>query len=91
MKYYKEIFLIEAIIFLVFWLTYEYLALLLTFIFVPIFFMILLVSFIAEKIESSKISKEYFYLMFGLTFIPILIFIMFYLINGGTNFDAFEK
>ena len=89
MKYYREIFLIEAIIFLVFWLNFEYLATLMTFIFVPIFFMILVVSIIAEKIESSQISKEYFYLMFGLAFIPILIFIMFYLINGGTNFDVF--
>lgn len=57
MKYYKEILVTEAIIFSIFWASNEYLATLLTFIAVPVFGAILIISMIAEKIESSKIGK----------------------------------
>jgi hypothetical protein len=87
LKYFKEILLIEAILFGIFWITNEYIATLFTFIAVPIFFGILMVSLIAEHIEKSKINKEYFYLMAGLALIPTLIFIAMFLINGGTSFD----
>jgi hypothetical protein len=86
-KYYKEILIVEAIVFIMFWLSNEYLATLLTFIATPIFTGILIVSLIAEKIERSKISREYFYLMAGLALIPALIFIGIFLANGGTSFD----
>ena len=87
MKYYKEIMIFEAIIFTALWIIDEYIATLLTFIAVPIFLGIFIVSFIAEKIERSKIQKEYFYLMAGLAIIPVLIFIGIYIFNGGTSFD----
>jgi hypothetical protein len=87
MNYFKEILIVEAIVFILFWITNEYLASLLTFIAVPIFSGILLVSYIAEKIEKSKVSKEYFYLLAGLALIPALIFTGIYFANGGTSFD----
>jgi hypothetical protein len=87
LKYFKEILLVEAIIFGIFWITNEYIATLLTFIAVPIFFGILVVSLIAEKIEKSKIQKEYFYLMAGLALIPTVLFIAMFVVNGGTSFD----
>ena len=83
MRYYKEILLIEGILFLFLWSTNQYLATLLTFIMVPIFFSIFLISWIAERIEKSKISREYFVLMIGLSILPALLFIMFHLINEG--------
>jgi uncharacterized membrane protein SirB2 len=87
MKYYKEIWLIEAIIFSIFWVSDEYLATLLTFVAVPVFLGILVVSLVAERIESSKISKDYFYMVGGLALIPALIFMAIYFVNGGTSFD----
>ena len=91
MKYYKEIMIIEAIAFTALWIIDEYIATLLTFIAVPIFGGILIVSLIAEKIERSKIQKEYFFLMAGLAIIPVLIFIGIFIFNGGTSFDWGSK
>jgi hypothetical protein len=83
MQYYKEILLIDAITMIIIWLSNEYLASLLTFVSVPIFFGILVISFIAEKIETSKISNDYWKLMIGLCLIPTIIFIIFHFINKG--------
>lgn len=79
--------IIEAIAFTTLWIIDEYIATLLTFIAVPIFGGILMVSLIAEKIERSKIQKEYFFLLAGLAIIPVLIFIGIFIFNGGTSFD----
>lgn len=87
MRYYKEILIVEAIIFSIFWASNEYLATLLTFIAVPIFSSILIISLIAEKIESSKIGKLYFILMAGLALVPAIILGVMTVINGGTSFD----
>lgn len=87
MKYYKEILIIEAIAFLGLWIIDEYIATLLIFIAVPIFGGIFIVSLIAEKIERSRIQREYFYMMAGLAIIPIIIFIGIFLFNGGTSFE----
>jgi hypothetical protein len=87
MRYYKEILVLEAIVFILFWIFNEYLASLLTFIAVPIFSGVLVVSMIAEKIEKSKVSKEYFYLLAGLALIPSIIFALIFISNGGTSFD----
>ena len=83
--------IIEAIAFTALWIIDEYIATLLTFIAVPIFGGILIVSLIAEKIERSKIQKEYFFLMAGLAIIPVLIFIGIFIFNGGTSFDWGNK
>ncbi|MFZ1750377.1 MAG: hypothetical protein WAU01_09305 [Saprospiraceae bacterium] len=87
MRYYKEILIIEAIVFGLFWISNEYLATLLTFIAVPIFGGILLISLISEWIERSKITREYFILMAGLALIPALLFVGIFIANDGTSFD----
>lgn len=79
----KEILILEGIVCICFWISNEYLATLLTFIAVPIFESILIISIISEKIERSKISKDYFFLMAGLAFIPAIIFLIFYFIKAG--------
>jgi len=83
MKYTKEILAIEAIIFIILWMTNEYMATLITFIAVPIFFAITIISLIAEKIEKSGISGDYFRLMVGLTIVPLIIFSVFHFANSG--------
>lgn len=87
MKYIKEVLLIEAILFILIWINNEYIAVLLTFIAVPIFSGILLISLIAEKIERSKISKSYFYMLMWLAIIPVILFLIMSIANGGTSFD----
>lgn len=87
MRYYKEILVIEAIVFTWLWATNEYIATMMTFICVPIFASILVISAIAEIIEPSKIGKHYYFLMVGLTLIPVVIFTIIFIINKGTSFD----
>jgi uncharacterized membrane protein len=69
----------------------EYIATLMTFIAVPVFAAIFFISLIAEKIEKSKVSKEYFVLMLGLAVIPAIIFYLIFKSNGGTSFDWSKK
>jgi hypothetical protein len=83
MRYTKEILAIEAIIFIILWMSNEYMATLMTFIAVPIFFAITIISLIAEKIEKSGISGDYFRLMVGLTIVPLVIFVVFHFANSG--------
>jgi hypothetical protein len=83
MRYTKEILAVEAIIFIIFWMSNEYLATLMTFIAVPIFFAITLISLIAERIEKSGVSGTYFRLMIGLMVVPLVIFAIFHFVNGG--------
>jgi hypothetical protein len=82
-KFYKEILIIQAILFGLFWIFNEYVAWLLTAICVPMCLAILIISLISEMIERSKISKEYFILMIGLTLIPLLLFIVMYITSEG--------
>jgi hypothetical protein len=83
MRYTKEILAVEAIVFIIFWMSNEYLATLMTFIAVPIFFAITIISLIAEKIEKSGVSGAYFRLMIGLMIVPMVIFAIFHIVNGG--------
>lgn len=87
MQYYREILILEAILFFVLWLYDYYLATLLTFITVPVCGAILGVSLISEFIEKSNISKKYFVLMAGLTVIPVIIYMIMHLASEGTNLD----
>ncbi len=87
MRYYREIILLEAIIFILLWITNEYLASLLTFIAVPVFLAILIISLLAEAIDRSKVGRSYFWLMLGLGLVPAIIFLVMFIANGGTSFD----
>lgn len=87
MKYYREILLAEAVVFILLWLTSEYLATLLTFVAVPVFFSIFVVSLLAEYFDRSRVGRTYFILMLGLSLIPAVIFMVMFIANGGTSFD----
>ncbi len=87
MKYYREILLAEAVVFILLWLTNEYLASLLTFVAVPVFFSILAISLLAELFDRSRVGRQYFILMLGLSVIPAVIFLCMYAASGGTTFD----
>mgnify|MGYP001374587694 CR=1 FL=1 len=81
MKYQKEILLIQAILLTLIWLINDYLGHLLTYIFVPVFIAILVISLIAEKIERSKVPKYYFTTLVWM----ILVFVVIYLIFSGIS------
>jgi hypothetical protein len=83
MKYYKELIILEGLIFLSFWLTNEYLAFLLSMVCIPIFAGILIVAMISERIEKSKITPDFFKLLVGLTVIPLILLTIFWSIAGG--------
>lgn len=81
-----EIFLIEFIFFTLLWLMSEYTASLITIIFIPIVFFLLVVSLIAEMIERSKVPKLYFGFMIISIITPALVaFIFAWMV--GMNFD----
>ena len=66
-----EIFLVEFVIFLGFWIFDEYLGTLMTTLFAPISFFLLLVAWIAERIEPSRVPSWYFTLMICSCLAPI--------------------
>ena len=67
-----ELFLIEFIIYTGLWLYNDYIATLVTLIFSSILFFILIISFIAEWIEPSKVPKSYFTFMIISILAPLL-------------------
>jgi hypothetical protein len=81
MRYQKEILLIQAILLTLVWLSNEYLGHLLTYILVPVFIVILVISIIAEKIERSKVPAYYFNTLGWM----ILVFFLIYLIFSGIS------
>jgi len=55
-----EIFLAETIVYVLLWLTNDYLATLLSVVFAGIFLFILLISLLAEWIERSGVPRSYY-------------------------------
>jgi len=82
-----ELILGEIIILILFWLSDEFLALLLSIMVTAISFGVLIISLIAEKIEKSKVSKKYFITIFLLGFTPIAVGAIFYFVNQGISFE----
>lgn len=78
---YVEILLVEAIVFMAAWLVNQYIALLLTLIFVPIFLSILIISAVSELIEPTKISNNYFKILLIVSIVPVLVALTFLFIN----------
>jgi hypothetical protein len=58
-----EIFLIELVVWLALWLTNDYVAMLLTIIITVIVCAILMLSYVSEWIEKSKVPRSYFSIM----------------------------
>lgn len=82
LKYYKELILAEAILLLQCWWWSPYVAFLLTSILTPIFFSVLILSIIAEKIEKTNIEREYYLLIGGLAILPLIIFTAIWIAGG---------
>jgi len=68
-----EIFLAQAVLYMLLWLIDEYTATLVTSVLVPVLIGILIIAFLAEVVDRSKISKRYFYIMFISILTPILV------------------
>ena len=84
-NYITEIALFQAIFYIFLWIINEYVANLITFILVPIFTAILIISIIAEKIEKSKVSRSYFLGIFLSIIIPLVIYGLFQFIYKGST------
>lgn len=76
-----EFFLLEFILFFSLWLIMPYLATLLTTIFTCICFFLLLFSWIAERIEPSRVPTWYFSLMWVSVLAPLVAAASYQLIN----------
>ena len=66
----------EAVIMIAIWLWDPYMGKLITFIFSPIFFAILIISLIADRLDPSKISAAYYRTLFWLAVVPLLIMML---------------
>lgn len=58
-----EVFLLEVVVWLAFWLLNDYMATLLTLIIVAIVSSVLIIAMISEWIERSKVTRYYFQVM----------------------------
>jgi hypothetical protein len=77
-----EVFLIEVILYILLWLSNEYLATMLSLIFGSICFFILAVALISEWLEKSNINKNYFYIMGVSVLAPVVAATVYLLIFG---------
>lgn len=68
-----EVVIIQLILYVGLWLWSDYVASLLSIVFVPIFFALLLISLISELIERSKVPRKYYYFMISTIIIPIVV------------------
>lgn len=64
------------------WVFHDYFAFFLTLLIVSISFFVLLISYIVEFIEPTKIPKWYFQFMWTLIIIPVVLAVLFGLIYG---------
>lgn len=74
--------LAESILFLAIWLWDPYIGKLMSLIFGPMFLAIVTISFIADKIDPSKISNKYYITLFLMGIIPFLIMLLFNLFDS---------
>jgi hypothetical protein len=82
-----EVLLIEVIFYLALWLMNDYIATYLSLIFGSICFFILLFTGIAELLERSKVSRQYFWFMAMSALAPILAAAIFFLLGGELTWD----
>ena len=77
------VILLQAVVYSGLWLWNEYVASYLTLIFPGIVLVVLLIAFIADLIEPSRIPKWYYGLMIISILVPLLIGGLFYFIYEG--------
>ena len=78
-----EVFLVEAIVYLLLWMWNDYVATILTLSFTAIALFILLVSLVAELIERSKVPRWYFGLMVISVVTPLIVGVFFMVLKKG--------
>jgi len=77
------VILLQAVVYAGLWLWDEYVASYLTLIFPGIVLVVLLIAFLADLIEPSRIPKWYYGLMIISILVPLLIGALFYFIYEG--------
>ena len=77
-----EVFLAQVVIYLVLWLSNDYVATILTISFAGIFYSIWILSHIVELIEPSKVPKWYFRYMLASALAPTLVGLIFFWLYG---------
>jgi hypothetical protein len=80
-----EWLLFEVILFTILWINSPYLGNLLTYILCPIFLGVLIISLIADKLDTSKIGSSYYLSLLYLIIGPILVYVLFNYL--GLGFD----
>jgi len=80
---YIESFLLQIVIYSIIWLFNEYVGSLLSIILPPIALALLIIAFLVEKVEKSKVPKSYFVHMLIFVLAPLLVGACFTWIYGG--------
>lgn len=78
-----EWFLIEFVLYILLWMINDYMATLVSSIFIIIFAALLLVAGISELIEPSKVPRSYYIFMAISIITPLLVGVVYLLIIGG--------
>ncbi len=78
-----ELFLIQFILYFVLWLSNDYLATYVSVVFGGICLLVLIVSFIVEWIEPSKVPRSYFWWMAISAAAPLLTALIYMALLGG--------
>jgi drug/metabolite transporter superfamily protein YnfA len=79
-----EVFLIQAVFYIILWLWNDHAATILTLSFAAIALFILVISLIAEVIDRSKVPRWYFWVM-GISIVtPLIIGAFFLTLKNGT-------
>jgi hypothetical protein len=79
-----EVFLIEAVFYIVLWLWNDHAATILTLSFAAIALFILAISLIAEVLDRSKVPRWYFWVMAISVVTPLIIGAFFLTLKNGT-------
>jgi hypothetical protein len=79
-----EVFLIQALFYIVLWMWNDHVATILTLSLSAIAFFILLISLIAEALDTSKVPRWYFWVMGISILTPLIIGAFFLTIKNGT-------
>ena len=80
----SEIFMIQAILYLILWLWNDFAATIFSLSFAAIAFFIFIIALIAEAIEPSKVPRKYFYVMFISALTPLIVGSFFMYLKKGT-------
>ncbi len=81
-----ELFLIQVLCYAILWVISDYTATLVTLIFPVIFCSLLLLAFLSELVQKSKVPRQYYYFMTVSIIAPILTATIFVFILG-VDFD----